>query len=47
MSYHSFSLIFILCVASAFTANITVTIIGTNDIHGAAFPTLLERSDTG
>lgn len=24
----------------------TITIIGTNDIHGAAFPTTLYRSDT-
>ena len=26
---------------------LTITIIGSNDIHGKAFPTTLVRSDTG
>jgi hypothetical protein len=29
------------------TSNITIAIIGTNDIHGAALPTLMQRFDTG
>lgn len=28
-------------------AELTVTIIGSNDIHGQAFPTALVRQDTG
>lgn len=27
--------------------NITIAIIGTNDIHGTALPTTMQRSDTG
>jgi hypothetical protein len=28
-------------------SNITIAIIGTNDIHGTALPTIMQRSDTG
>lgn len=28
-------------------SNVTVAIIGTNDIHGAALPTIMQRQDTG
>jgi hypothetical protein len=27
--------------------NVTVAIIGTNDIHGSALPTIMQRQDTG
>lgn len=28
-------------------SNITIALIGTNDIHGSALPTIMRRSDTG
>ena len=28
-------------------SNVTIAIIGTNDIHGAAFPAQMQRHDTG
>lgn len=34
-------------VEETFSAAKTVAIIGTNDIHGSALPTIMERSDTG
>lgn len=39
--------LFILClIVLASTKNITIAIIGTNDIHGTAFPMEMIRSDT-
>ena len=34
-------------IAAVATTNVTIAIIGTNDIHGTAFPALLQRADTG
>ena len=33
------------CAASGY--NTTVAIVATNDIHGAALPTLMQRADSG
>ncbi len=40
----TFSLIIISTLSTA-DSNVTIAIIGTNDIHGAAFPAQLVRSD--
>ena len=34
-------------LSSVSMENITIAIIGTNDIHGSALPTSLKRSDNG
>lgn len=39
-----FSLLFVISLSST-DSNVTIAIIGTNDIHGAAFPAQLIRSD--
>ncbi len=39
--------IFFLALLSPCFSELTVAVIGTNDIHGKAFPTLLARQDTG
>lgn len=37
-----------LCILTIIhSANVTVAIIGTNDIHGSALPTIMQRQDTG
>lgn len=42
------SLLLLLLLMSVFkSTNITIAIIGTNDIHGTALPTIMQRSDTG
>ena len=41
------SILFVLLlIVGTSTKNITIAIIGTNDIHGTAFPTEMKRSDT-
>lgn len=37
----------LVCLPLLGNLQLTVTIIGSNDIHGKAFPTLLYRQDTG
>jgi len=38
---------FFLCISGIASTNVTVAIIGTNDIHGSALPTIMQRQDTG
>ena len=40
-------ILFIFLLSLVSLKNITIAIIGTNDIHGSALPTDLKRSDTG
>lgn len=42
---HILILCFLVCFVSC--TNRTIAIIGTNDIHGSALPTIMERSDSG
>ena len=45
---NNYSVIFIfLLISLTSMENVTIAIIGTNDIHGSAFPTQMIRSDLG
>ncbi len=43
----SASLFIIYALSAVHCSNITIALIGTNDIHGAALPTIMQRFDTG
>lgn len=46
MRMSTFPILFLI-ITMANTANVTIAIIGTNDIHGTALPTIMQRSDNG
>lgn len=41
------SILILCCLVTLHCSNITIALIGTNDIHGSALPTVMERFDTG
>jgi hypothetical protein len=43
----NFLLLLIACPTVLMGLNLTIAIIGTNDIHGTALPAIMQRSDTG
>lgn len=37
------TILIFLCVSTFYSSNITIAIIGTNDIHGTALPSIMQR----